>query len=148
MSARRGPGRPQAESVRLPGDSDGYARRECAACHRLFKTRTSPREGALILRRVMRRVRHANADEPPPLSSATRVCPYCGADAVRLRSFTGSCDIRISEDGWALTDGPCDTSDERFACSACGHEVDHRFIFVPDASPSDPPPPPQTEGPA
>ncbi len=64
-----------------------------------------------------------------------RVCPYCGDDAVRLIGFTGSCDIRISEDGWALTDGPCDTSDERFLCSTCRHPVDSRFVLVPDPPP-------------
>jgi hypothetical protein len=42
----------------------------------------------------------------------------CGGD-LYLIGFTGSCYIPISEDGFYLGDGSCDTDDEVVQCSTC-----------------------------
>lgn len=47
-------------------------------------------------------------------------CPKCG-EPIILTGFVASCRIPVTEDGWSYDEGPCDSSDETFACQAgCG----------------------------
>jgi hypothetical protein len=46
-------------------------------------------------------------------------CPQ-GCDPIHLTSFEATCRITVQHDGWALVDGPCDTSDEVFHCDEHG----------------------------
>jgi len=57
-------------------------------------------------------------------------CPCCGDGSLFLVSFSGSCGIPVSRDGWSVTDGRAlDTSDERFTCGrGCG-QVPPEWVF-------------------
>jgi hypothetical protein len=54
-------------------------------------------------------------------------CPH-GCDPIKLTSFKASCSIAVQHDGWALVDGPCDTSDEAFHCDEHGR-VPPEWVF-------------------
>jgi len=82
-----GAGGPFTEQILLPLDRDGFVRRECPACHRIFKVRSTPLDGWLVYRRLMSRVPHSNAEETArPMG--TRFCPYCAAPAEDDAWFT------------------------------------------------------------
>ena len=55
-------------------------------------------------------------------------CPHCGG-AIKLRSFVGSCDIAVQPGGWCYTDGPCDSSEEEFACDDCRMDIPSDYVF-------------------
>jgi len=48
-------------------------------------------------------------------ASYADVCPLCD-QGLRLVAFTASCNIPVQSDGWAYSDGPCDSTDEKFEC--------------------------------
>lgn len=54
-------------------------------------------------------------------------CPRCG-DSFELVGFVGSGEIPVSADGWALSDGHLDTSEEVFECSDCGR-IPAEWVF-------------------
>ena len=54
-------------------------------------------------------------------------CPKCGW-RIYLTFFQATCNISVHVDGWSLTDGPCDTSEEDFHCKYCG-QVPSDFVF-------------------
>ena len=56
------------------------------------------------------------------------VCPLCDR-GIKLVAYTASCDIPVQRDGWAFSDGPCDSSDEKFACSEHG-EIPAEWVFL------------------
>ncbi len=58
------------------------------------------------------------------------VCPFCGKDDVRLVSYVGTCCLQVLHDGWDLSDGPCDTSEERFKCLSCEKMVPAAYVFI------------------
>lgn len=54
-------------------------------------------------------------------------CPMCSGGII-LTGFTASCRIGVTKLGWDLTGGPCDTSDESFACPTHGN-VPSLWVF-------------------
>ncbi len=54
-------------------------------------------------------------------------CPE-GCDPIKLTSFKADCSITVMHDGWALVDGPCDTSGEAFRCDEHGR-VPSDWVF-------------------
>jgi len=82
-----GAGGPWAEALTLAVDRQGFLRRECPSCHRLFKVRATLLEGRLGLRRLLAPSACQNLYEADwPLGS--RHCPYCGGAASDDQWFT------------------------------------------------------------
>jgi hypothetical protein len=55
-------------------------------------------------------------------------CPHCGGP-IYLMGYTASCRIQIEPFGWGVGDGPCDTSDEVFACGDCDKPISSDYVF-------------------
>jgi hypothetical protein len=67
-------------------------------------------------------------DEAPADYLST--CPFCGAEAVHLIAFKGSCRCPVTPDGWDVTAGPLDTAEEQFACTKCQRAIPSELIFI------------------
>ena len=63
-----------------------------------------------------------------PEGQYNTACPHCGGP-IKLVGYTASCDIAIEPDGWGLSDGPCDTSDEVFKCGDCDADISSAYVF-------------------
>jgi hypothetical protein len=68
------------ERIGLPLDALGFVRRECPHCHRQFKTRGGPNDGATVQRQLSRFLALVNREE---LAHEGEVlfCVYCGRSA-------------------------------------------------------------------
>ncbi len=82
-----GAGGPWAERLALGTDRQGFLRRECPSCHRVFKVRATRLEGQVALRRLLAPVRCENLHEAS-WPAAARHCPYCGGAAGDDQWFT------------------------------------------------------------
>jgi hypothetical protein len=68
------------ERVGLPRDALGFIRRECPHCHRQFKMRGGPSDGAVIQRHLSRFLLLVNCEELAPAGESL-YCIYCGRSA-------------------------------------------------------------------
>jgi len=100
-AAEFGAGGPWAERLALAIDRQGFLRRECPSCHRLFKVRATGLEGRAALRRLLAPVSCENLHEAawPP---ASRHCPYCGGAAGDDQWFTAEQRAFLDERGQTL----------------------------------------------
>ncbi|MGC4114346.1 MAG: hypothetical protein QM765_06975 [Myxococcales bacterium] len=82
-----GAGGPWTERLMLAIDRQGFQRRECPSCHRVFKVRATGMEAQLALKRLLAPVECENLHETdwPALA---RHCPYCGGAASDDQWFT------------------------------------------------------------
>ena len=69
------------DRIGLPTDGLGFLRRECPHCHRQFKIRGGPSDGATVQRQLGRYLLLANTQEVH-LGQEELFCVYCGRAAL------------------------------------------------------------------